>query len=294
MTIRGKEALKVLKKYILSFVAIFALFLPTSAESIDEYKCDLMLKGYEFTNDGLSEAIIKKDKEAVELFVKADLNINLPDTEGYSALDRAIKVQDNEVTILIAKAGGETKKLTQADAKNSEEENVAPDNNSKPSVEIPEINKNKKDNKTKDIEKNSLKKFCELVSKNNFSEVEKIAQTTEEINLLSEEGLAPIHYAIFNNNAEMVKLLLKHGADVNITADDGLTPLDITVLNNQTEIAKILFEQGAELSENVADELEKFGCPMKYDEILNLYQADFDNIFETMNKIQQKIDNEKN
>ncbi len=269
---------------------MFAFGLPILAENIDEYKCDLMLKGYEFTNDGLSEAIIKKDKEAVELFVKADLNINLPDTEGYSALDRAIKVQNNEVTTLIAKAGGETKKLTQTNIDEMTESSSQIEE--KPSVTIPKINKEEQIDKN--TEQNTLKKFCELVSENNFLEVEKIAQTTEEINLLSEEGLAPIHYAVFNNNEEMIKLLLKHGADVNISADDGLTPLDITVLNNQKEIAKILIEQGAELSENVADELEKFGCPMKYDEILNLYQADFNDIFEAMNKIQQKIDNEKN
>ena len=91
----------------------------------------------------------------------------------------------------------------------------------------------------------------------------------------------------------MVKLLLKHGADANVLADDGMTPLDITVLNNQKEIAKVLIEQGGELSDNVAGELEKFGCPMKFDEELNLYQADFDNIFAAMNKIQQKIESEK-
>ena len=62
---------------------------------------------------------------------------------------------------------------------------------------------------------------------------------------------------------------------------------------DQKEIAQILLENGGELSENVAGELEKFGCPMKYDEELDLYQASFDNIFNSMNKIQQKIENEK-
>jgi len=287
-SLTGRKCKRVVKKYILSLITVFALCIPTSAADVEEYKCDLLIRGYEFTNDGLSEAIIKNDKEAVELFVKTDLNINMPDTEGYSALDRAIKSNNAETVALIAQAGGETKKLSPAEVPVTEEEKTVEE---KPSVEIPQVTSEKE--QVSETEKNSLNKFCALVNANNFPEVEKIAQTSDEINLLSEEGLAPLHYAVFNNNLEMVKLLLKHGADANVAADDGMTPLDITVLNNQQDIAKVLIEQGGELSENVAGELEKFGCPMKFDEELNLYQADFENIFAAMSKIQQKIENEK-
>lgn len=279
-----------LKKYLLSLFSIFALSLPISAANVEECKCDLLIKGYEFTNDGLSEAIIKNDKEAIELFVKAEININMPDTEGYSALDRAIKIQNKEAEILIAQAGGEAKKFL------PEEESPKIGEETKPTVEVLEVVQEqtaKQNKKTKQTEETPLSKFCALVSSNNLEEVDKIAQTFEEINLLTEEGLAPLHYAIFNGNIEMVKLLLKHGADANVLADDSMTPLDITVLNNQQELAKIILENGGELSENVADELEKFGCTMKYDEELNLYQAVFEDIFAAMNKIQQKIDSEK-
>lgn len=278
------------KKYILSLIAAFAIGMPVLANDVEEYKCDLMIKGYEFTNDGLSEAIIKKDKDAIELFVKTDLNINMPDTEGYSALDRAIKSNNPEAVALIAKAGGETKKLAPAEVSVTTEEKSVEE---KPTVEVPQITPQTDKQEPVKTEKSSLNQFCEYVNTNNLEEVDKIAQTSDEINLLSDEGLAPLHYAVFNNNLEMVKLLLKHGADANVLADDGMTPLDITVLNNQKEIAKILIEQGGELSDNVAGELEKFGCPMKFDEELNLYQANFDNIFTAMNKIQQKIESEK-
>lgn len=278
------------KKYILSLIAVFAIGMPALANDVEEYKCDLMIKGYEFTNDGLSEAIIKRDKDAIELFVKTDLNINMPDTEGYSALDRAIKSNNPEAVALIAKAGGETKKLPPAEVPVTAEEKSVEE---KPTVDVPHVTPQTEKPEKVEVEKISLNQFCEYVNANNLEEVAKIAQTSDEINLLSDEGLAPLHYAVFNNNIEMVKLLLKHGADANVLADDGMTPLDITVLNNQKEIAKVLIEQGGELSDNVAGELEKFGCPIKFDEELNLYQADFDNIFAAMNKIQQKIENEK-
>lgn len=278
------------KKYILSLIAVFAIGMPALANDVEEYKCDLMIKGYEFTNDGLSEAIIKRDKDAIELFVKTDLNINMPDTEGYSALDRAIKSNNPEAVALIAKAGGETKKLPPAEVPVTAEEKSVEE---KPTVDVPHVTPQTENPEKFEVEKISLNQFCEYVNANNLEKVAKIAQTSDEINLLSDEGLAPLHYAVFNNNIEMVKLLLKHGADANVLADDGMTPLDITVLNNQKEIAKVLIEQGGELSDNVAGELEKFGCPIKFDEELNLYQADFDNIFAAMNKIQQKIENEK-
>lgn len=261
--------------------------MPIYAANVEEYKCDLMIKGYEFTNDCLSEAIIKNDKEAVELFVKAEINVNMADTEGYSALDRAIKTQNKEAENLIAQAGGETKLLS----------NETECNEIKPTVEVLTVvskkEKQKEISNSTKAKETPLQTFCRLVNANDIEEVDKIAPNFEEINLLSEEGLAPLHYAIFNNNIEMVKILLKHGADVNILADDSMTPLDVTVLNNQQEIAKLILEQGGELSENVADELEKFGCPIKYDEELNLYQANFEDIFTSMNKIQQKIDSEK-
>lgn len=278
------------KKYILSLIAVFAIGMPALANDVEEYKCDLMIKGYEFTNDGLSEAIIKRDKDAIELFVKTDLNINMPDTEGYSALDRAIKSNNPEAVALIAKAGGETKKLPPAEVPVTAEEKSVEE---KPTVDVPHVTPQTENPEKVEVEKISLNQFCKYVNANNLEEVAKIAQTSDEINLLSDEGLAPLHYAVFNNNIEMVKLLLKHGADANVLADDGMTPLDITVLNNQKEIAKVLIEQGGELSDNVAGELEKFGCPIKFDEELNLYQAGFDNIFAAMNKIQQKIENEK-
>ena len=89
----------------------------------------------------------------------------------------------------------------------------------------------------------------------------------------------------------MVHLLLNAGADVNILTNEGLTPLDLAVLNNQRIIAKELLECGGALTENLAKELGKFGCTVKYDETFNLYDAEFDDIFAAMEKIQELLKN---
>lgn len=282
--------------------------LPCFSEGcIEEYKCDLMIKGYEFSNDGLSEAIIKNDKEAVELFVKADININLPDNEGYSALDRALKVKDKEAVIFLCRAGGETKVMQIPDefvqiATDTEVENNSSDIQDKIDVKkiaVAESVKNaamkSSDEKTADEKPADpqMNKLCELVNENLIEDVATIAKNSPDLNKLTGEGLAPIHYAVFNDNPSMVHLLLGAGAYVNKKTSDGLTPLDIAILNDQKIVARVIMEYGGSMSTQVARELMKFGCSMQHDEISDLYDASFENIFSAMARIQQKLNSQK-
>ena len=335
-----------------------------NSDNFEEYKCDLMMKGYEFTNDGLSEAIIKNDTEAVELFVKADININLPDNEGYSALDRAIKENDKELENLLTKAGRETKLLKNvatdvepADTEQSEttaSKNPLTENTTveTPATEAPvaqqtveaefvktetaaqdELIESKTDfpvikseifdenalsseeNSDISIDKNLLaiaqkapvksqnlsaeqkkqqivEAFCDLINTDNAAEVAKVAKNFFGINIMTKEGLAPLHYAVFNDNAEIVKILLDNGADVNKKTSDGLTSLDIAVLNNQLAIIKMLLSQGGALSGQVATELKKLGCQSNLDPTTNLYDTTLDDLLPVLKKIQSTLDNQ--
>ncbi len=273
------------------------------AQNTEEFKCDLMLKGYEFTNEGLSEAIIKNDLQAVELFVKADININLPDKEGYNALDRAIKVKDKDAVIFLCKAGGESllSDIPEEFAaiisleQNSKDNNVVNTNTytniKKETIDnkLPEQKKEELTEKTVEPSKTNL---YNLVNDNLLEETAKTAKTSPDLNKLTDEGLAPIHYAVFNDNPAMVHILLSAGAFVNQKTSDGLTPLDIAVLNDQKTVARVIMEYGGSLGEQVAKELIKFGCPVEFDAKTNLYDASFENIFSTMIKIQQKLNSQ--
>lgn len=272
---------------------------PCFAEgSIEEYKCDLMIKGYEFSNEGLSEAIIKNDKEAVELFVKADININLPDNEGYSALDRAIKVKNKDTFLLLCRAGGETKLLQIPDELALLTEQQEEQTQDEISENIQIALAKAQNQKTKEtIEEEAIdpqmNKLCDLVNKNLIEDVAKIAKNSPDLNKLTAEGLAPVHYAVFNDNPAMVHLLLGEGANVNQKTSDGLTPLDIAVLNNQTVVARVILEYGGSMSVLVARELMKFGCNTSYNENTDLYDASFESIFGAMEKIRNKLQNEQ-
>ncbi|MGN0013982.1 MAG: ankyrin repeat domain-containing protein [Candidatus Gastranaerophilaceae bacterium] len=305
---------------LLGLLILHTFNIPCFAEgSIEEYKCDLMIKGYEFSNNGLSEAIIKNDQEAIELFVKADININLPDKEGYSALDRALKIKDKEAAIFLCHAGGETRIMQVPDdfykiLENSSKNDKFSQSVQNSSVENQNTERLVSDNttliatsdNTKNLEQKTepqknkveptdpqMNELCELVNSNQIEEVAKIAKNSPEINMLTEEGLAPVHYAIFNDNPSMVHLLLSSGAYVNKKTSDGLTPLDIAVLNDQKIVARVVMEYGGSLSEQVARELMKFGCPVKNAEGSELYDASYEDIFSAIIKIQNKLNNQK-
>lgn len=303
---------------LLGLLILYNFNIPCFAEgSVEEYKCDLMIKGYEFSNNGLSEAIIKNDQEAIELFVKADININLPDKEGYSALDRALKVKDKAAAIFLCNAGGETRimqvsdefsKILENTLKQEQDELIPSDSGRYPEkmnkenfvsentelIALSETEQNKEQRKDKSDPKDpQMNELCELVNSNNVEEVAKIAKNSPKINMLTEEGLAPVHYAIFNDNPSMVHLLLSSGAYVNKKTSDGLTPLDIAVLNDQKIVARVVMEYGGSLSEQVARELIKFGCPVKKAEASDLYDASFEDIFSAIIKIQNKLNNQK-
>lgn len=52
------------------------------------------------------------------------------------------------------------------------------------------------------------------------------------INMLGQDGLAPLHRAAKQNKKDMIRILAQHGADVNVKGDGGSTPLHIAAACN--------------------------------------------------------------
>ena len=255
-----------MKKIILPLIIPLLFQTAAFAGSYNEYFFDLKMKGYSFDSDGLSEAIIKKNQEAIDLFRKAGMDFTRTDTEGFTALERAKMTKDTQTLAFVSEVitTSRRKKLFLAA-------------NTKPDTSVKDINSDD---------------LFSAVKKNNAEEVKKKLETSKNLNTLSEEGLTPLHYAVFNDNPQIVKMLLEAGAEVNKKSSDGLTPLDIAVLNMQKETAKILLNFYGGMSYSLAEELEELGCKSFHDTEYDVYIAGYDDIFNAMTVAKEKMDNE--
>jgi len=244
------------------------LFLQASAfaGNFNEYFFDLKMQGYSFDNDGLSEAIIKKNQEAIDLFRKAGIDFTQTDKEGYTALERAKMTKDVETLAFVKDVVSFSKR-----------KKLFLTANTKP--DTPKAAENTDD-------------LFSLVKSNNIEELKKKAKNDKDLNTLSPEGLTPLHYAVFDDNYEVVKILLEAGANANIKTSDGLTALDIAVLNIQKETAKIILDFNGGMSSPLAEELEEFGCKSFYNNDYDVYNADYEDIFKAMTQIKETLDNE--
>jgi len=240
--------------------------IPSFGGSFNEYFYDLKLKGYSFDNDGLSEAIIKKNQEAIKLFKKAGIDFTLPDKEGFTALERAKMTKDTETLSFVNDV------IT-----NSKRKKLLISAVTKPDMTRPADNS---------------EVLFSAVKSNNTEETQKAVLNNENLNTMSKEGLTPLHYAVFNDNPKIVKILLEAGAEVNKKTSDGLTALDIAVLNMQKETAKIILDFQGGISSQLAEELEEFGCKSFYNNDYNVYEAGYEDIFNAMTLAKEVLEKE--
>ena len=243
------------------------VFTPTAAfaQNYNEYFFDLKMKGYSIDNDGLSEAIIKKNQEAIELFRKAGIDFTQTDKEGYTPLERAKMTKDTETLAFVSNV-----------IKHSDRSKIL-------------LSVNLKKQNMKNTTSGDLFSFTQA---NDVENVKKYAHKDKNLNEMSEEGLTPLHYAVFNDNKEIIQILIDAGADVNKKTSDGLTPLDIAVLNLQKDAAKIILNSKGGMSASLAEELEEFGCQSFYDKDHDVYDAPYEDIFNAMTLAKEKMEEE--
>jgi len=72
-------------------------------------------------------------------------------------------------------------------------------------------------------------------------------------NMVRNEGLAPIHYAVMNNYAGLAAFLFEKNIDVNVKSLSGSTPLHEAARVGNIEFMKILIERGANVNSTDAN-----------------------------------------
>ncbi|XP_063965587.1 E3 ubiquitin-protein ligase MIB2-like isoform X3 [Lytechinus pictus] len=74
-----------------------------------------------------------------------------------------------------------------------------------------------------------------------------LSSTPKKVNVKI-EGKSALHKASFHGHRDVVKALLEAGADIEITTDDGHTPLHYAVEGDEPVVTKCLLEEGADVN----------------------------------------------
>jgi ankyrin repeat protein len=69
-----------------------------------------------------------------------------------------------------------------------------------------------------------------------------------DLNLLDDGGLTPLHLAVLHCHTNVVDLLLKNGADVNHEGKDNETPLHLAAQEGCIDAVSMLLEKGANVN----------------------------------------------
>jgi ankyrin repeat protein len=91
--------------------------------------------------------------------------------------------------------------------------------------------------------------FLDVVRGGNVSKVRDMLNSNGRLlNIITQDGWAPLFIAVYYGHDRIVKLLLDSGADINKADNDGWTPLYFAAQNGYVEIVQLLLEAGADIN----------------------------------------------
>lgn len=156
----------------------------------------------------LIHAVINNHKDIIELLLKNGANINIKDKRGLTAVKYAIKNKNIEISNILTSYGA----VIQIKAK-------------------------------------SNFNLIKAAQENNYELAKIYIQSGIDVNTISSERFTALHYAAQNNNYELVELLLKSGADPNILTVSKETALMLAVNKKaDLKIIKLLIDYKTDIN----------------------------------------------
>ena len=190
----------------------------------------------------LIEAVKERDQEAARELLQGDVDVNLSQADGATALAWASYWDDLETADLLIRAG--------ADANIANEHGVTPlslacTNRSALMVETL-LNAGADPNIAQWYGETPLMSCART---GNVSAVGLLLDHAADVNLReTERGQTALMWAAAERHSEVVRALIERGADVNARTQSGFTPLMFAAQNNDLESARLLVESGAEIN----------------------------------------------
>ena len=98
----------------------------------------------------------------------------------------------------------------------------------------------------------------QAVKEGNIEAVKQHLAAGTDVNAKNDNGVTPLHGAVFSGHKELIELLIAKGADVNAIDADGKTPLDWAAHpdnpNDSAETADLLRKHGGKTGEELKAE----------------------------------------
>lgn len=157
------------------------------------YKNEITSRGIPYSIDSFLNEAGAGNKERIELFIKAGMDVNAKDNDGNTALMRASAGDNFEMVRLLIKKGADL---------------------------------NARDNA-------GYTALIFASSKGDLELVTLLIKKGADVNASNNDGETPLMLASLKGDIAMAQLLIKNGADVNITSNKGNTALKYSFLDTR-------------------------------------------------------------
>ena len=227
----------------------YQLIIKSIAENINESK------DIDKLNYGLIKSIELKKPEISEYFINKGANVNSTNSNGYCALELAIRLNQEEIATFLITRNADYSLLK--DSNLSIPEVILKDNYHFSDITIQDIKLCTPINRTKKnvcnvintkIERINIEHPLVIAVQNNSLEImKKLIKNNSKIEQSYGEGNPLINLACSKGNIEIIKYLLLQGESINSQDSfDGYTPLLISINTDNFELFKFLLENGAD------------------------------------------------
>ena len=236
-----------MQKVILCFVIASGLLVAggcvdSRGKTSESVQHILKLKGYNFDEQGFFAAAQARDLLAINGFIDAGINPNAQDGDGRTVLISAAARGELDVVNTLLKRNvdinvkdkvGFTALSHAIDAMHDDVEEAL--------LNRPELDPNCRG-------RNNRPALMAYVWRDNKDRVEKLLARGADLNMQDADGDTALHGAAESGNVKIMRLLLDKGADPNAKNKEGGTPLMWAAVYGNDDAAKLLLSRGADAS----------------------------------------------
>lgn len=193
----------------------------------------------------LIDAIKKADKAAVRALVQQQIDVNLPEADGMTALHWAARLDDLETADVLVRAGANVKAATRYGVTPL---SLASANGN--AVMIERLLKAGADANSALPEGETPLMLA--AGTGNVAAIKALLVHRADVNAReSSKGQTALMWAAADGHAAAVKLLIDSGADVHARSKGKFTPLLFAVRSGATDVVRVLLAAGADVNETV-------------------------------------------